>query len=67
MMPKDHLRKKSLKTNYSLSGYTSLVENGYFEPVVRNVLQHNNGNGTFSDIGCLAGIFETDWEELAVG
>ncbi len=34
---------------------------GYFEQFTRNTLQLNMGNGKFSEIGRLAGIFSTDW------
>lgn len=54
-------RQKSFFATNTQSKYTSLIQNGYFEPVVRNVLQRNNGNNTFSDIGCLAEVFKTDW------
>jgi enediyne biosynthesis protein E4 len=54
-------RQKSFFATNTQSKYSSMVQNGYFEPVVRNVLQRNNGNGTFSDIGCMAGVFKTDW------
>ncbi|MBL7827743.1 MAG: VCBS repeat-containing protein [Saprospiraceae bacterium] len=61
MWPRNNYRQKSLKTANTLSRYLTLIKYGYFEPVARNVLQRNNGNGTFSDIACAAGIFNTDW------
>ena len=61
MWPTNNLRQKSLKTANPLSRYLTMVKYGYFEPVVRNVLQRNNGNGTFSDIACAAGMYKTDW------
>jgi enediyne biosynthesis protein E4 len=61
MWPKNNERQKSLKAANTLSRYLTMVKYGYFEPVVRNVLQRNNGNGTFSDIACAAGMYKTDW------
>lgn len=61
MLPATNLRQKSLTATNSQTKQTALIKNGYFEPVVHNTLQHNNGNGTFSDIACLAGIYKTDW------
>lgn len=61
MMSKSNYRSKTMQNANTQGKYTSIVNNGYFEPVVRNVLQRNNGNGTFSDIGCLADVFKTDW------
>ena len=57
----NNYRQKVFQATLTQSQYTSLMQNGYFEPVVRNVLQRNNGNGTFSDVGCLAGVYKTDW------
>ncbi|MFN0213951.1 MAG: VCBS repeat-containing protein [Saprospiraceae bacterium] len=61
MLPIKNYRQKTLKTTNALSRHLMIVKNGYFEPVARNMLQRNNGNGTFSDIACAAGIFKTDW------
>jgi enediyne biosynthesis protein E4 len=41
--------------------YYSLVGYGYGEQIARNMMQLNNGNGTYSEIGCLAGVNATDW------
>ncbi len=57
----NNYRQKIFQATLTQSQYTSLMQNGYFEPVVRNVLQRNNGNGTFSEMGCMAGIYKTDW------
>jgi len=61
MLGANNYRRKTLLGTTTQSMYTTMVQNGYFEPVVRNTLQRNNGNGTFSDIGCLSGVFQTDW------
>lgn len=61
MMPADLVRQKMLMVTNSQSKYDALIKNGYFEPVIRNVLHHNNGNGTFSDVAILAGLHQTDW------
>ncbi|MFN0013488.1 MAG: VCBS repeat-containing protein [Saprospiraceae bacterium] len=61
MLSANNYRRKSFLATNTLSKYTTLVQNGYFEPVIRNILQRNNGNGTFSDIACVAGVFQTDW------
>lgn len=61
MLPANNKRHKLLQTTNTLSRYLSMVQNNYFEPVTHNVLQRNNGNGTFSEIACMAGVFKTDW------
>jgi len=61
MFPTNNYRQKLLKNTNPLSRYLTMVQYGYFRSVARNVLQHNNGNGTFSDVACLAGIYKTDW------
>jgi hypothetical protein len=61
MLAAHNSRQKSFLATNVQSKYTAMVQNGYFEPVVRNVLQRNNGNGTFSDVACMAGVYATDW------
>lgn len=61
MLPASNYRQKTAVATNTQSKYTALSKNGYFEPVVRNVLQKNNGNNTFSDISCLANVYKTDW------
>ena len=61
MVPATNKRNKVIATANTLSKYLTMVQNNYFEPVTHNVLQRNNGNGTFSEVACLAGVFKTDW------
>lgn len=61
MLSHTHYRRKTVVSTNSQNKYTNLVEHNYFLPVVRNVLQRNNGDGTFSDIACLANVSQTDW------
>jgi enediyne biosynthesis protein E4 len=66
MMPEDNMRQKTM---FSGTGYDKFQQNlrmRYQPQYVRNVLQLNNGNGTFSDIGYLAGIYATDWSWSAL-
>jgi len=61
MLPINNYRQKMFRVTNSLSRYLTLTQNGYLRPVARNVLQRNNGNGTFSDVACLSGMYKTDW------
>lgn len=61
MLPEHNDRLKTKTTFDNLENYKSSVENGYHHQFTRNVLQLNNGDGTFSEIGRLAGIYATDW------
>src|SRR5881398_3325526 len=61
MLPDDEHR---LKTTTSFEDWHRLqaeVRNGFHYQFTRNMLHLNNGNGTFSDIGQLAGVARTDW------
>lgn len=61
MLPEDNLRQKNLFTpdNYELFAQNLRV--GFYYQYMRNMLQMNNGNNTFSETGQLAGVSNTDW------
>lgn len=66
MLPEDNNRQKLLYApdNYEL--YNNTVNNGFYHQLMRNMLQLNNGDGTFSEIGQVAGISNTDWSWSAL-
>lgn len=61
MIAEDPIRYKELMNVMQLERYNSLVQYGYGHQAGRNMLQLNNGNGTFSEIGQMAGVAATDW------
>lgn len=61
MLAEDYKLQKARITTAKTDRYNSLVKYGFGRQEARNQLQLNNGNGTFSEIGCLAGVFQTDW------
>ncbi len=66
MLPDDEHR---LKTTTSFEDWHRLqaeVRNGFHYQFTRNMLHLNNGNGTFSEIGQLAGVARTDWSWSAL-
>jgi len=66
MMPDDNLRQKTMFSGTGYDRFVKSVRMGYQPQYVRNVLQRNNGNLTFSDIGYQAGIYATDWSWSAL-
>jgi len=61
MMPEDNLRQKTMFTAPNNDEYQMKIGLGYQHQYVRNTLQLNNGNGTFSEVAQLAGVYKTDW------
>jgi len=61
MLPEDNRRQKLLYGPENYENYKSMVRNGFYHQIMRNMLQLNNGDGTFSEIGQLAGVSNTDW------
>lgn len=61
MLPADNRRIKLLYGPDNYMQYALAVMAGYYHSSMRNMLQLNNRNGTFSEIGQLAGISNTDW------
>lgn len=61
MLPEGEARFKTKMTFENWDRYQYNLENGYYHQFTRNVLQLNNGDGTFSEIGRLANVEATDW------
>ncbi len=61
MLPEDNKRQKLIYAPDNFEVYNNMVLNGFHHQSMRNMLQLNNGNGTYSEIGQLAGISNTDW------
>ncbi|MCX6302337.1 MAG: VCBS repeat-containing protein [Bacteroidia bacterium] len=61
MLPEHNDRLKTKTTFDNWENYKFSLDNGYHSQYTRNVLQLNNANGTFSEIGRLAGVSATDW------
>lgn len=61
MLPaEDHeIKQKTTFENWDI--HTENAEKGYHYQFTRNMLQRNNGDGTFSEVGRLAGVEATDW------
>lgn len=66
MLPEDNYRLKATTSFENWTQYLDRVRNGYHHQFTRNTLQLNHGNGTFSEIGMLAGVGATDWSWSAL-
>ncbi|WP_138994702.1 VCBS repeat-containing protein [Larkinella sp. C7] len=61
MLPEDNERQKLFSGAKNYDKFMMTLAQGYLPSYMRNTLQLNNGNGTFSEIGQLAGVHATDW------
>ncbi|MFB9841708.1 VCBS repeat-containing protein [Mucilaginibacter ginsenosidivorans] len=61
MLPEDNHRQKSLQLEENYESFALMQTQGLYKQYMRNMLQLNNGDGTFSEIGQLAGLSNTDW------
>lgn len=66
MLPEDNHRQKLLLAPDNLDKFKLNVRSGFYYQYMRNMLQLNNGNGTFSETGQIAGISNTDWSWAAL-
>ncbi|MEX0287803.1 MAG: VCBS repeat-containing protein [Flavobacteriaceae bacterium] len=66
MLPEDNERQKLLLSPDNYEKFDLNLRSGFHYQYMRNMLQLNNGNGTFSEIGQLAGISNTDWSWSAL-
>ena len=61
MVAADNYRLKANMSGMNPEKFWNLARSGYHYQYMFNMLQLNNGNGTFSEIGHLAGLSNTDW------
>lgn len=66
MLPENNLRKKRMLSGNEYYNYFNSSLYGYGHQYVRNTLQLNSGmtplgHPVFSDIGFMAGVYQTDW------
>lgn len=61
MTPADHRLSKENMASMAPGQFRAMVANGMHHQYMFNNLQLNNGDGTWSEIGQLAGVDRTDW------
>jgi hypothetical protein len=66
MLPEGEQRLRTTSAFEGWDVYQAKVRNGYHHQLMRNMLQLNNGDGTFSEVGQMAGVARTDWSWSAL-
>ena len=66
MLPEDEYRLRTTTMFDGWDVYQAKLQNDYGRQFMRNMLQHNNADGTFSDVGQMAGVARTDWSWSAL-
>jgi hypothetical protein len=66
MLPEDNHTQKMHSGAENFNKFQQLFNHGFYYQYSRNMLQKNNGDGTFSEIGQLAGVSNTDWSWSAL-
>ncbi len=66
MLPEDNRRQKLLLAPDNYDKFEHNLNTGFYYQFMRNMLQLNNGNTTFSEVGQIAGISNTDWSWAAL-
>jgi hypothetical protein len=61
MLPEENASVKTKTTYENWNKYQADLKADYYHQFTRNMLQLNNGNNTFSEIGRYAGVCATDW------
>lgn len=62
MLPENNLRRKTVSGGgATYVNYLYNREFGYEYQYMRNMLQINNGDGTFQEVGQMAGVHQTEW------
>ncbi len=66
MLPRDHYRQNTLLMIQNYDKFDKMIKLGLKAQYVKNTLQLNNGNGTFSEIGFMSNTAYTDWSWSAL-
>lgn len=66
MLPEDNEAQKMHMGAENFDKFQLLFGKGFYNQYSRNMLHKNNGDGSFSEIGQLAGISNTDWSWAAL-
>jgi hypothetical protein len=66
MIPDEDYRLKTTGTFDNIDLYLSKQKAGLYHQYVRNCLQLNNGDGSFSEVANYSGVYGTDWSWGAV-
>ena len=66
MLPEDDYRLKTTQSFEPWTLYDAKAREGFDHQLMHNMLQRNNGNGTFSDLAWQAGVARTDWSWAAL-
>ncbi len=61
MLPSEYERLKTVTTFEDWNKYQYNVKNDYYHQFTRNMLQLNNGDMSFSEIGRFSGVEASDW------
>ena len=61
MLPEDDYRLKTLGAFDNIDQYRNKLKIGFYHQYMKNCLQINNGNGTFSDVANYSGVCASDW------
>ena len=61
MLPEDHRERMLMFGPNQYDKFQRTLELGYSPQYMRNTLQLNRGQGRFSEIGQLAGVYKTSW------
>ncbi|HVY74963.1 MAG TPA: VCBS repeat-containing protein [Puia sp.] len=66
MLPKDNRTQKMHSGAENFEKFQMLFSKGFYYQYSRNMLQKNNGDGTFSEMAQFAGVSNTDWSWSAL-
>ena len=61
MTPGEHKLNKENMASMAPGQFDAMVANGMGHQYMINTLQHNNGDGTWSELAQMAGVDRTDW------